>query len=114
MKSRVAHIHGVATIVLVLAVLGGGIAQAQAPIRIGASISLTGSYAKPGRYGHEGYQLCEKELNAKGGLLGRKVQFVVYDDRSDTQTGVRLYEKLITEDKVDAVMGPYSSPSLAR
>jgi branched-chain amino acid transport system substrate-binding protein len=85
-------------------------AAAQGPIRIGASLSLTGTYAKLGKYQHEGYQLCQKELNAKGGLLGRKVEFVVYDDQSTPATGVRLYEKLITEDKVDAVMGPYSSP----
>lgn len=84
--------------------------DAQAPIRIGASLSLTGTYAKLGKYQHEGYQLCQKELNAKGGLLGRKVEFIVYDDQSTPATGVRLYEKLITEDRVDAVMGPYSSP----
>lgn len=96
--------------VLAAVVLGVGIsAEAQAPVRIGASLSLTGSYAQPGRYQHEGYQLCQKHLNAKGGVLGRKVDFVLYDDQSRPDTGVRLYEKLITEDKVDAVMGPYSS-----
>src|ERR671937_774629 len=83
---------------------------AQGPIRIGASLSLTGTYAKLGKNQHEGYQLCIKELNAKGGLLGRKLDLVVYDDQSMPPTAVRLYEKLITEDKVDAVMGPYSSP----
>ena len=92
-------------------VLAAGVAtEAQGPIRVGASLSLTGTYAKLGKNQHEGYQLCEKDLNAKGGLLGRKVQFVMYDDQSMPPTGVRLYEKLITEDKVDAVMGPYSSP----
>ena len=85
-------------------------AGAQGPIRIGASLSLTGTYAKLGNYQHEGYKLCQKQLNEKGGLLGRKIEFVVYDDQSMPATGVRLYEKLITEDKVDAVMGPYSSP----
>jgi branched-chain amino acid transport system substrate-binding protein len=49
-------------------------------------------------------------VNGRGGVFGRKVEFVVYDDQSTPATGVRLYEKLITEDKVDAVMGPYSSP----
>src|SRR2546421_8061749 len=98
-------------VIAAMAVLVGGLAaQAQGPIRIGASLSLTGTYAKLGRNQHEGYQLCEKDLNAKGGLLGRKVQFVVYDDQSLPATAVRLYEKLITEDKVDGVMGPYSSP----
>jgi branched-chain amino acid transport system substrate-binding protein len=93
------------------AVLLAGVAtEAQGPIRIGASLSLTGTYAKLGKNQHEGYQLCQKDLNAKGGVLGRKVEFVVYDDQSMPPTGVRLYEKLITEDKVDGVMGPYSSP----
>ncbi len=82
---------------------------AQGPIRIGASISATGSYAKPGAYGREGYLLCQKQVNEQGGILGRKIEMVIYDDRSDSQTAVRLYEKLITEDKVDAVMGPYAS-----
>ena len=85
-------------------------AEAQGPIRIGASLSLTGTYAKLGNYQHEGYRLCQKDLNAKGGLLGRTVEFVVYDDQSLPPTGVRLYEKLLTDDKVDVVMGPYSSP----
>ena len=85
-------------------------ADAQGPIRLGASLSLTGTYAKLGKYQHEGYQLCLKETNARGGVLGRKLDMVVYDDQSTPATAVRLYEKLITEDKVDAVMGPYSSP----
>jgi branched-chain amino acid transport system substrate-binding protein len=95
--------------VAVVALLGSTGAQAQAPIKIGASLSLTGTYAKPGTYQKEGYEVCADELNAKGGLLGRKVEFVMYDDQSSTQTAQRLYEKLITEDKVDVVMGPYSS-----
>src|SRR5262245_21984179 len=61
-------------------VLFGGPAFAQGPIRIGASLSLTGTYAEPGTFQSEGYKLCERDLNAKGGLLGRKVEFVVYDD----------------------------------
>ncbi len=93
----------------VLAVALSAEAQ-QAPIKIGASLSLTGTYAKPGTYQKEGYDVCADEVNAKGGLLGRKIEFVLYDDQSTPATGVKLYEKLITEDKVDAVMGPYSSP----
>ncbi len=105
------RLKSVACLALAATVAGGSLpAAAQGPIRIGASLSLTGTYAEPGRFQSEGYKLCEKELNAKGGLLGRKVEFVVYDDQSMPATGVRLYEKLITEDKVDGVMGPYSSP----
>jgi branched-chain amino acid transport system substrate-binding protein len=97
----------------VLALLGAGAASAQElPIRIGASLSLTGAYAKPGLYGREGYALCQKQLNEGARVLGRPVEFVVYDDRSDPQTGVRLYEKLITEDRVELVMGPYSSSAI--
>jgi branched-chain amino acid transport system substrate-binding protein len=101
-----------AAVIAALSLAGASVmpATAQGPIRLGASLSLTGTYAKLGKNQHEGYQLCEKDLNAKGGLLGRKVQFVVYDDQSMPATAVRLYEKLITEDKVDGVMGPYSSP----
>jgi len=84
-------------------------AGAQTPIKIGASMSVTGTYAKPGSYQKEGYDICIDELNGKGGLLGRKVELVIYDDQSQPATAVKLYEKLITEDKVDAVMGPYSA-----
>ena len=98
-------------LITAMGVVAGGLpAEAQGPIRIGASLSLTGTYAKLGRNQHEGYKLCVKDLNAKGGLLGRKVELVVYDDQSTPATAVRLYEKLITEDRVDGVMGPYSSP----
>jgi len=96
-------------LVLGAAVLATRSVDAQWPIRIGASLSLTGAYARPGNYQHEGYTLCAKRLNDQGGLLGRKVELVIYDDQSAPATGVRLYEKLITEDKVDVVIGPYSS-----
>ncbi len=86
------------------------LAQTQAPIRIGASLSLTGTYAALGQNQQRGYQLCAKHVNEKGGVLGRKVEFVFYDDQSEPATAVRLYEKLITQDKVDVVIGPYSSP----
>ncbi|HEU5195628.1 MAG TPA: amino acid ABC transporter substrate-binding protein [Methylomirabilota bacterium] len=105
------RLRSLACLALAALVAGSSLpAAAQGPIRIGASLSLTGTYAKLGKNQHEGYQLCIKELNAKGGLLGRKIELVVYDDQSMPATAVRLYEKLITEDKVDAIMGPYSSP----
>jgi branched-chain amino acid transport system substrate-binding protein len=96
-------ISAAAALAAVLA--GSAPARAQAPIKIGASLSLTGTYAKPGTYQKEGYDVCTEEVNGKGGLLGRNIEFVVYDDQSTPATGVKLYEKLITEDKVDAVMG---------
>ena len=85
-------------------------AEAQPPIRIGASLSLTGTYAAIGQNQHRGYQLCVKHTNEKGGVLGRKLELVLHDDASDPTTAVRLYEHVITQDKVDLVLGPYSSP----
>jgi branched-chain amino acid transport system substrate-binding protein len=81
-----------ALIAAVVVLAAGVVTEAQGPIRIGASLSLTGTYAKLGKNQHEGYQLCQKDLNARGGVLGRKVEFVVYDDQSMPPTGVRLYE----------------------
>ena len=80
------------------------------PLRIGASASLTGkAYSVQGNYVRDGYLLCQKHVNAQGGVLGREIEFVIYDDESDEKTAARLYEKLITEDKVDAVLGPYGT-----
>src|SRR5262249_30865057 len=96
-----------------LALLGIGLSAARGaeqPIRIGASLSLTGRYHLQGGYAREGYLLCQKHVNARGGLLGRPIEFVIYDDESTEKTAAGLYEKLIVQDKVDAVLGPYSSP----
>ena len=85
-------------------------AEAQAPIRIGASISQTGSLAPMGQNTHRGYQLCIKHANEKGGVLGRRIELLVEDDQSQGPTAAAIYEKLITQDKMDAIFGPYSSP----
>jgi len=85
------------------------VAEAQPPIRIGASLAKTGVYAALGQNQLRGYQLCVKHMNEKGGVLGRKLELVLYDDGSDPATAVRRYEKLITQDKVDLVLGPLSS-----
>lgn len=79
------------------------------PIQIGATMSESGAYSTQGVAARNGYQLCQTHVNEDGGLLGRDVEFVIYDDESDTDTAVDLYEQLITEDEVDAIMGPYGS-----
>lgn len=87
-----------------------GPSAAQQSLRIGVSLSITGKqYSVQGGYGREGYLLCQKDVNAQGGVLRRSIEFVIYDDGSDEKTAARNYEKLITEDKVDAVLGPYGS-----
>ncbi len=79
------------------------------PIVIGGSVSLTGRYADGGKYTQQGYQLWVDEQNAAGGLMGRPIELKLYDDQSEPATGVRLYERLVNEDKVDLLVGPYGS-----
>lgn len=93
------------------------------PIRIGASISLTGKYARTGEEQKRGYELWVEDINKKGyslgkanlphkepGLInGRPVELILLDDRSDPTTGVRLFNELIYSKKVDFLLGPYSS-----
>ncbi len=79
------------------------------PIVIGLSIALSGEYADSAGFLKQGYDLWVKDTNAKGGLLGRPVELKIYDDQSDPQTSAKLFEKLITQDKVDLLLGPYSS-----
>ncbi len=107
--SKARNVFAVAVLVA-LASAVAPVTDAQPPIRIGASIAQTGVYATLGQNQLRGYQLCVKHANDRGGVLGRKLELVLYDDGSDPATAVRLYEKLITQDKVDLVLGPYSSP----
>ena len=76
---------------------------------MGTTLSLTGRLAGPGKRHYNTRTLFVDELNARGGLLGHVVELKIYDDKSDIRTAIELYEKLITEDKVDVVVGPYSS-----
>ncbi len=78
-------------------------------IVVGMSVALTGKYARTGQDQLNGFSMWVEEVNARGGLLGSKVRLVHYDDESKPETGAKLYEKLITDDKVDLLIGPYSS-----
>jgi branched-chain amino acid transport system substrate-binding protein len=89
-------------------------ADAQQPVRIGGSFSNTGTYAQLGQTVHRGHQLCVKQANEKGGVLGRKIELTVEDDQSDVAKSVAVYGRLLTQDKVDAVFSPYSSRSPTR
>ncbi len=84
-------------------------AEAQQPLRIGGSFSSTGIYTLLGQTVHRGHQLCVKHTNDKGGVLGRRIELVVEDDQSQAATAAHIYEKLITQDKVDVILEPYSS-----
>lgn len=88
---------------------GAGEVSEEGPIKIGASLSLSGEYARIAADQNNAYKLWVKHVNEAGGLLGRDVELTVLDDRSSPETGARLYERLITEEDVDLIMGPYSS-----
>lgn len=79
------------------------------PIKIGFSISLAGDYAADGKAVLDGYELWRDAVNARGGLLGRQVQLVYYNDNSDPDQVTTNYQKLITTDKVDLLFGPFST-----
>ena len=93
----------------VLAVIVAPTATYAKDIEVGTSVALSGKYARTGQEQLQGFQMWVEEVNARGGLLGRKVHLVHYDDESKPETGAKLYEKLITDDKVDLLIGPYSS-----
>lgn len=84
-------------------------AHADTPVTIGVSLGLTGRYAKMANMQEKGFRLWADQVNQKGGLLGRPVQLIIYDDRSDRATAKRLYNKLLVEDGVDLLFTPYSS-----
>lgn len=99
---------------LVLSACGGSTTtttnnQPQPPIKIGVSLSLSGDFSADGKAFQQGYQLWRDTINKNGGLLGRQVQLDILSDASSTTQVVTNYQKLITVDKVDLVVGPFSS-----
>jgi branched-chain amino acid transport system substrate-binding protein len=97
-----------ATLLLLLVYLPQASAEGE-PIRVGVTVSLSGDYAAPGSEQLKGIEMWAHDLNARGALLGRPVEVVYYDDKSDPATSEALYERLVSEDKVDLLLGPYSS-----
>ncbi len=102
--------HASTLLVFFSVVSAAGMVHAQAPIRIGASVSMTGQYTELGSTVHRGQQLCVKQANARGGVMGRQLQLIVEDDHSQAADAVAIYEKMIGTDKIDLVLAPYSSP----
>ncbi|HEX7967626.1 MAG TPA: amino acid ABC transporter substrate-binding protein [Stellaceae bacterium] len=88
-------------------------AGAAEPIRIGFGMALTGGLAANGKSALVAMQIWRDDVNAKGGLLGRPVELVYYDDQSSPATVPGLYTKLLDVDKVDLVVGGYATNMLA-
>ncbi len=87
----------------------GNGSSSSAPITIGTSLSLTGDFSADGTAFQRGYELWESQVNAHGGILGRKVKMIFLNDQSDPTTVTTNYTKLIAQDKVNLVFGPFST-----
>jgi branched-chain amino acid transport system substrate-binding protein len=98
---------------LLLPAMPKSFAQGGEPIKIGFSMAQTGGLAGAGQQALLGAQIWEEETNAKGGLLGRPVKLVYYDDQTKPDTVPGIYTKLIDVDKVDLVVGPYGTNMVA-
>ncbi len=95
------------------ALTGGAAAESGQPIKIGFSMALTGGLAPNGKSALLAQKIWEEDINAKGGLLGRPVKLVYYDDQSSPATVPGIYTKLLDIDKVDLVIGPYATAQVA-
>ena len=87
-------------------------APATGPIRIGSTLALTGPLATTALTHKMVGEIYIEQLNARGGLLGRKVEWLLKDDQSKPELARTLYEQLITSDKVDLLMGPYATGAI--
>ena len=107
-KRIVAAWIGAASLALV------GMAQAAEPVKIGFSLSKTGMFASAAPSQLNAYELWKDQVNAAGGLNvageRRPIEFISYDDQSDPGNAVKIYEKLITDDKVDLLLAPWGTP----
>src|SRR6202051_3253672 len=89
------------------------VAHAENPITIGLGMALTGGLAPNGKAALLAMQIWESDINAKGGLLGRPVKLVFYDDQSNPSSVPGIYTKLIDVDKVNLVVSGYATNMVA-
>jgi branched-chain amino acid transport system substrate-binding protein len=99
-----------AVLLFALGVLCTPLSATAAPeLVVGATVSLEGRYREPSRMIQLAYRLWERQVNQSGGILGRKVRLVLYNDKSRKELVRKYYEQLILEDKVDLVLAPYGT-----
>jgi len=100
-------------LLVLIAILTFSLAFSQEVLRLGAAVSFSGKYAKEGELLKRGYELWKEWVNSRGGIkVGNKryrVEIIYYDDQSDPKTTAKLVEKLITQDRVRFILGPYGS-----
>jgi len=93
----------------ILSIAFSALALAQQPIKVGIGISQTGTLGGGGKAALLGLQMWVEDVNKKGGLLGRKVELIAYDDQSNPATTPGIYTKLLDVDKVDLLVAPYGT-----
>jgi branched-chain amino acid transport system substrate-binding protein len=96
-------------LVAVAALAFAGFAAAQQPIKVGIGIAQTGTLGGGGKAALLALQMWVEDVNAKGGLLGRKLELIAYDDQSNPATTPGIYTKLLDVDKVDLIIAPYGT-----
>jgi branched-chain amino acid transport system substrate-binding protein len=102
-----------AVLAIIFSLAGAASAQTGEPIKIGYSMAMTGSLAPNGKSALLAHRIWEQDINARGGLLGRPVKLIHYDDQSSPATVPGIYTKLLDVDKVDLVIGPYATAQIA-
>src|SRR5579863_477830 len=105
--------RAMAMLLLLTAGVGATPVRAAEPIKIGFGMGLTGGLAASGKAALLGMRIWEDEVNAEGGLLGRTVKLIYYDDQSNPATVPGIFTKLLDVDKVDIVVGDYGTNLLA-
>lgn len=105
-------IIGATMLTTLLAGCGGGAKQEAKEIKIGANFELTGNVAQYGSSALNGIKLAFKEANAGGGVLGKQLTLVVADNKSEASEAANAATKLITQDKVVAILGPATSSNV--
>jgi branched-chain amino acid transport system substrate-binding protein len=115
LKCRSGILAGAAIVALASLLVAPAPASAQTgtPIKIGYSMALTGGLAPNGKSALLAQKIWEQDVNAKGGLLGRPVKLIYYDDKSAPAEVPTIYTKLLDVDKVDLLMGAYATAQLA-
>jgi branched-chain amino acid transport system substrate-binding protein len=112
-KSLISEVSAVAVAAVIAFAADGAAAQSREPIKIGFSMAMTGGLAANGKSALLAQKIWEEDVNAKGGLLGRPVKLIYYDDQSNPATVPGIYTKLLDVDKVDLVIGPYATAQIA-
>lgn len=128
MRTNTARTGRVAAVPLVLALVaavvagcgsagggggGSGGGSGEGPINIGLTITKTGNEAGPATFELQGYELAVREINASGGLLGRRVKLTSHDDQGDASVAVKRYQRFTSSDDIDLLLGPYQTDLVA-